>query len=478
MNSQVEDFYRGIFSGDLTVDAEEAQELVDFFTELNPPPDKLVWLRATAFKIACEFLSDDSDMNVTLLKAVNAIVHGLEKTRMSPKELDGTDDFDEDKLSEFIGGLYSDLSIDAEENADLQTFFSTDNPPPVDKLIFTRASAFRMGCDSLGDDRDTNVALLKCMNVVVHAFEMACLIPRPYQLQMEVPDEENIASIGLDASLEKAVQHLWDLDANRMTGGVDYRVNVQDGKKPFWKEDAAEDPLFDFVQERELRSRPTYAAFVALLDNYTAETGVAEHVTDAERAEVQRFLNAIMETAPMQFCHKYCLANAQSIPSDRAGFSRLLHKIWFQLYRRSRGGRDDSSGFEHVFVGEVKNDKVSGFHNWIQLYLEEKRGKLDYRGYIKPRSRNEASTNDDDSILTLQFSWEGIEKAVGTSFIGTSPEFEMALYTICFLVGEGEDNYVTLDTGHDVFELNIRCYRMGQNQIGTSFPEAKAHYEE
>jgi len=140
----------------------------------------------------------------------------------------------------------------------------------------------------------------------------------------------------------------------------------------------------------------------------------------------------------------------------------------FQLYRRSRGGREDSSGFEHVFIGEVKDDKVSGFHNWFQLYMEEKKGALDYRGYIKPHS------NDDDSILTLQFAWNGVEKAVGTSLIGTSLEFEMALYTTCFLVG-GKDSCVTLDTGVEVFDLNIRCYRMGSNQIGNSFSEAKSH---
>jgi poly(U)-specific endoribonuclease len=97
----------------------------------------------------------------------------------------------------------------------------------------------------------------------------------------------------------------------------------------------------------------------------------------------------------------------------------MLHKIWFQLYGRSRGGREDSSGFEHVFIGEVKGGKVSGFHNWIQLYMEEKKGTLDYRGYIKPRSHNDAATNDDDHILTLQFAWNGVEKAVGTSFMGT-----------------------------------------------------------
>lgn len=29
-------------------------------------------------------------------------------------------------------------------------------------------------------------------------------------------------------------------------------------------------------------------------------------------------------------------------------------------------------------TGEVKGGKVSGFHNWIQFYLLEKRGELNY----------------------------------------------------------------------------------------------------
>ena len=301
--------------------------------------------------------------------------------------------------------------------------------------------------------------------------------PRPYELQVEVPEEDSVASIGLDASLGKAVQHLWDLDVNRLKQGTDFVLNVQNGKKPFQVDDAAHDPLFTSVDLRQFQSRPTYRAFCALLDNYIAETGVAESVSDSERSEVKTFLRAIMETAPMQFCHKYCRANSENVPSDKEGFIDMLHKIWFQLYGRSRGVRDDSSGFEHVFIGEVKGGKVSGFHNWIQLYNEEKKGALDYRGYIKPRSHNDAATNDDDYILTLQFAWNGVEKAVRTSFMGTSPEFEMALYTTCFLVG-GEDNHVTLDTGVDVFDLNIRCFHMGSMQIGTSFPEATSHYEE
>ena len=41
------------------------------------------------------------------------------------------------------------------------------------------------------------------------------------------------------------------------------------------------------------------------------------------------------------------------------------------LYRRKV--ENDSSGFEHVFVGEEKDGVIVGLHNWIQLYLEEKK---------------------------------------------------------------------------------------------------------
>ena len=123
-----------------------------------------------------------------------------------------------------------------------------------------------------------------------------------------------------------------------------------------------------------------------------------------------------------------------------------------------------------------QNGKISGFHNWIQLYLEEKAGNLDYRGYIKPRGSNEAATNDDDQLLTIQFTWKGVEKSVGSSFIGTSPEFEFALYTMCFLVGD-EENDISLTTANDTFELAVKCYRMARDKVGTSFPEIKNHFD-
>lgn len=40
------------------------------------------------------------------------------------------------------------------------------------------------------------------------------------------------------------------------------------------------------------------------------------------------------------------------------------------------------SRFEHVFVGEIKVDYVSGFHNWVQFYRQESVGNLNYYGYV------------------------------------------------------------------------------------------------
>ena len=65
----------------------------------------------------------------------------------------------------------------------------------------------------------------------------------------------------------------------------------------------APDPLFVFVDERALE-KPTFKTFIAILDNYIAQTGQSEVVTTEERQENQRFLNFAMDTAVMQYVHK------------------------------------------------------------------------------------------------------------------------------------------------------------------------------
>ena len=48
---------------------------------------------------------------------------------------------------------------------------------------------------------------------------------------------------------------------------------------------------------------------------------------------------------------------------------------------------DEILGWLAVFVGEVDEGKVVGFHNWIQFYLEERAGRVNYLGHLLPRGR-------------------------------------------------------------------------------------------
>ncbi|OON19557.1 hypothetical protein X801_04575, partial [Opisthorchis viverrini] len=101
---------------------------------------------------------------------------------------------------------------------------------------------------------------------------------------------------------------------------------------------------------------------------------------------------------------------------------------------------NDSSAFEHVFVGEKKGSEVSGFHNWIQFLRLESSGVLDYQGYFAKQC------GDPPRIVTLAFRMkDGSTKPRGSMFLGTSPEFEMALYTVIFLSGHNHVN-VRLDS--------------------------------
>ena len=68
-------------------------------------------------------------------------------------------------------------------------------------------------------------------------------------------------------------------------------------------------------------------------------------------------------------------------------FRNVLEELWFNLYSRSSSSSVfDSSGFEHVMVGEMKGSRdVSGFHSWIQFYREEKAGNLQFSSMVSTK---------------------------------------------------------------------------------------------
>lgn len=75
------------------------------------------------------------------------------------------------------------------------------------------------------------------------------------------------------SDLSMACNKLWELDMHRLVPGHDYVLDLQRGKGFYDAAgDVASQPLFSFVDEAVFE-RPTFRAFVSLLDNYVAETG-------------------------------------------------------------------------------------------------------------------------------------------------------------------------------------------------------------
>lgn len=72
-------------------------------------------------------------------------------------------------------------------------------------------------------------------------------------------------------------------------------------------------------------------------------------------------------------------------------------------------------------------------------------------------------------MLSVQFTWHGFQKDVSSMFIGTSPEFELALYTVCFLSGQ-EENVVEVGD----YQVRIKAYRIKSkygDKVGSCYPE-------
>jgi len=200
--------------------------------------------------------------------------------------------------------------------------------------------------------------------------------------------------------------------------------------------DCSTHPLFSSVDTSIFR-RPIYRKLRAVYDNYNEDTGVPEDRTRAERQEEDAFLDEVLATSTMKSALNFLKSKKLFKKSD-AEFRKLLGELWFALY--SRGNRIlGSSGFEHVFLGEKKLGKVQGFHNWVYFYHLENLKKVNYLGHWEAKKLGLRGTG-----LSFTFKWGSEQKPYASMLIGTSPEFELALYTTCLLARGSDKCHVTL----------------------------------
>nr|XP_025956283.1 poly(U)-specific endoribonuclease-C-like [Dromaius novaehollandiae] len=276
-----------------------------------------------------------------------------------------------------------------------------------------------------------------------------------------------VASIS-DDELKEVSEQLYAADGNRAASGqivLDLQYEIAASKASAGK-DYASNRLFKYVAEATLFAKPTFARLLALLDNYEEKTGYSETLLSEEEQEVEAFLEAVFQTSVMATLTSFFLD--KGLYSSAKAFQADLKEMWFGLYSRSSGAALDSSGFEHVFHGEIKNGKVSGCHSWVQLYELEKAGELNYLSY----SYDGPWTAFPD-VLALQYRWNGYLKSIGSLFVGSSPEFDLALYTLCYKARPDQKCEVSLGgkaAQIQTYSWTSSFYGDNQRFVASSYP--------
>jgi len=255
---------------------------------------------------------------------------------------------------------------------------------------------------------------------------------------------------------------MWKASGNNMIMGTDLTVDTSNtAKKLFTLTSTGEGKLKNAV----------YTKFKALLDNYVPDELKPEVDDPKEATEEDDFINTIaVEGGPMDIAFKYLQAAGKTTTANLNAFKPVLKTMWFAKYAKG-DNVNQYSGFEHTFVGETGLDKkkknlvVKGLHNWYQFHLEQTAGRLTYT----PPPTNKVDTTKKPPFINVKFSWKGVNKPPGSSFyVGTSPAFEMALYTACFF---GEPGDCTCNIGGVPVTIKTIPFR-DTDKVLTSYPTA------
>ncbi|CAG5103671.1 Similar to CG2145: Poly(U)-specific endoribonuclease homolog (Drosophila melanogaster) [Cotesia congregata] len=208
---------------------------------------------------------------------------------------------------------------------------------------------------------------------------------------------------------------------------------------------------------------PTISKVLTIYDNYQLDTRINEHISPLQRTEESLLVDTFLSTNVMSAAMRF-LADKGFLKQDYYEYKDTLRRLWFNLYSRGEG-KIGSSGFEHVFLTELKlGTEISGLHNWIYFNAEEAKNKINYLGYIK-----KLDLGDKGAILKIHAKFNDIDKPVTTMFVGTSPELEMALYTVCFLTRP--DSSCPVSLGGSKFNIVTHKFRYrGNDLIGSAYP--------
>ena len=173
--------------------------------------------------------------------------------------------------------------------------------------------------------------------------------------------------------MQDIYQRIWEADQNE--NGIQPILDTQSGnlEKGYVKVNSNINQ-----QDQDLRvltdlhipehKKHTYKLGLKLFDNFSLSERAEEIDTATERTEVHDFVDAIIDTAPMQVARAY-IAEQTGSSLTRQRFYNTIMEMWFRKYAQS--GNPHLSGFEHVIIGEQDGSKAKGYHFWYKYYLDD-----------------------------------------------------------------------------------------------------------
>lgn len=259
--------------------------------------------------------------------------------------------------------------------------------------------------------------------------------------------------------IKKLTESLFEKEKNSAMKYI--TINLQGQKKDDSTSDDASEPLL--TVKDEAYEIPTVKSVIALHDNYELDVKTKETITPEERKEESDLLDKVLETDVMKATMKF-LIDKGYIENDEYEFKDTMKRIWFSQFKRIDGDAS-SSGFETVFLAEQFDSDIIGLHNWIYYAKQEADKKLNYLGYIK-----EVKLGDKGAVLKVRSSLNEIVQPVTTLFVGTSPELEFALYTMCFFTRP--NNACPISFGGTEFVIFVsRINYFGKDILISAYPD-------
>jgi len=209
----------------------------------------------------------------------------------------------------------------------------------------------------------------------------------------------------------------------------------------------------------------TYATFLKLRPHFNPNANVDDSPKGADWDLINAFVNATMQTTVMKTLEAF--AAQHRLLKGNVSLQQQMTTMWFGTYSRAANHQTPgSSGFEHVFMGELPaGGDVGGFHNWLSYYMEETAGRANYLGY------KEETDMGTKAVVNLvdSFTWRGRLKPTGGYLIGSSVEHDLAVFTLCWL---SRPNKVCPVQSHGV-DYKVQTYveeHNGQRLVGSAYP--------